>query len=252
MRPITFAHRGGRAHAPENTIEAFTRARTMGPVGLESDARCSADGVAVLAHDPLRRVGLRRLAISSTSAERLRATGVPSLADLYEHLGTDFDLSLDLKTPDAGLAAIGAAREADAPLDRLWLCAPELDLLSTLRSHESNVRLVHSIRRRGFDTPMERHAADLAAARIDAVNFHRSEWTRGLVTLYHRFDVLAFGWNAQEVRQIRVLIAMGIDAVYCDHVDRMLEAVSEGNLVKSEKTQVVEGPDQHEGPPHDR
>lgn len=223
----------------------------MGAVGLESDARCSAEGVVVLAHDPARRIGLRRTSIATTNAERLGELGIPRLADLYQHLGTDFDLSLDLKTPDSGAAAINVAREAGAPLDRLWLCSADLDLLSTLRSQEPDVRLVHSIRRRAFDTPMERHAADLASANIDAVNFHRSEWTRGLVTLYHRFKVLAFGWDAQELWQLHALIDMDIDAVYCDHVDRMLEAVSKISAVGSEKTRVVERPDQHEGTPHD-
>ena len=43
-RPIGFAHRGARAHAPENTIEAFTLAFRLGATGLESDVWLTADG----------------------------------------------------------------------------------------------------------------------------------------------------------------------------------------------------------------
>ena len=49
--PIGFAHRGARAHAPENTLEAFRLALRLGATGLESDVWLTADGVAVLDHD---------------------------------------------------------------------------------------------------------------------------------------------------------------------------------------------------------
>ncbi len=49
--PILFAHRGGAAHAPENTLEAFTLGRKLGANGLESDVWVSRDEKAVLVHD---------------------------------------------------------------------------------------------------------------------------------------------------------------------------------------------------------
>jgi glycerophosphoryl diester phosphodiesterase len=72
---------------------------------------------------------------------------------------------------------------------------------------------------------LERHAFDLAEGGIDAMNMHHTEWTAGLVSLFHRFDVLAFGWDAQELRHLRALMAMGIDAVYCDRPERMVEVI---------------------------
>ncbi len=49
-RPV-IAHRGNRAHAPENTIEAFRRALLLQPDALEFDVRLSRDGVAMVIHD---------------------------------------------------------------------------------------------------------------------------------------------------------------------------------------------------------
>jgi glycerophosphoryl diester phosphodiesterase len=72
----------------------------------------------------------------------------------------------------------------------------------------------------------ERRAAQLAAAGIDAVNLHHSDWSAGLTTLFHRFDRLAFGWDAQHERILLGLLAIGIDAVYSDHVDRMVDALA--------------------------
>lgn len=42
--PIGFAHRGAKAHAPENTPEAFDLAVRLGATGIESDVWLSADG----------------------------------------------------------------------------------------------------------------------------------------------------------------------------------------------------------------
>jgi glycerophosphoryl diester phosphodiesterase len=50
-RRLVIAHRGDRAHAPENTIEAFTKAVALGVDGIEFDVRMTRDGVAVLMHD---------------------------------------------------------------------------------------------------------------------------------------------------------------------------------------------------------
>jgi glycerophosphoryl diester phosphodiesterase len=96
-----------------------------------------------------------------------------------------------------------------------------------MRDGATDVRLVHSTIRRRLPDSLERHAADVAAARIDGMNLHYSEWTKGLVALFHRFDVLAFAWDVQEVRHLRAMLDLGIDAVYCDHVERMVATVSE-------------------------
>ena len=63
--PIAFAHRGARAHAPENTLGAFTLALRLGATGLESDVWLTADGEAVLDHDGLAGGRLRRRRIAS-------------------------------------------------------------------------------------------------------------------------------------------------------------------------------------------
>lgn len=226
MTPITFAHRGGSADRPENTIEAFRSARDRGASGVESDIHLSADGVPVLTHEPVIRRGLRRSKVAALPFETLSALGLASLAELYDAVGTDLDVSVDLKVPGAGDAAIAAGRERSA-LERLWLCSPDLDLLRELRARELRVRLVHSTTRRAIIDTMERHAATLAESGIDALNLHRTEWTRGLVALFHRFEVRAFAWDAQEVRHLREVLRFGVDAVYCDYVDRMVAVVAE-------------------------
>src|SRR3954449_5857004 len=118
--PIAFAHRGARAHAPENTLEAFSRARRLGATGLESDVWCTADGVPVLDHDGVVGSRFRRQTISAVARADL-PPHIPALADLYAECGTDFDLSLDVKDAEAAAATVAVARAAGAGApERLW------------------------------------------------------------------------------------------------------------------------------------
>jgi glycerophosphoryl diester phosphodiesterase len=224
--PITFAHRGGRAGAPENTLEAFSRALSLGASGLESDARLAGDGDVVLCHNPVLRRGLRRVPLRSLTSMELTESGIPRLGELYDSCGTGYELSLDLKEPETARPILAVARSVGA-VDRLWLCSGDLEVLKALRATDPDVQLVHSLNRGGRGAALERHAAMLAREGIAALNLHETEWSLGVVTLVHRFGLLAFGWDAQEGRRIKALLGMGIDAVYSDHVERMVATVGE-------------------------
>ena len=73
----------------------------------------------------------------------------------------------------------------------------------------------------------EQHAARLRELGVDAVNLHQSEWTAGTVALYHRFGRYCLGWDAQQPRVITSLLDMGMDGIFSDHVDRMVDGAAE-------------------------
>lgn len=222
--PIAFAHRGARAHAPENTIEAFTLALRLGASGLESDVWLTSDGVPVLDHDGLVRGRIRSREIASLRRGELPES-IPSLVELFEACGTDYDLSLDVKALDAGEVVIAVVREA-APelLGRLWLCFRDWHDAAALRPVDPDVRLVDSTRLARIREGPERRAALLAEAGVDAINMHHTDWTGGLTTLFHRFERFALAWDAQHERVLHEMLRMGIDGVYSDWVDRMTDA----------------------------
>lgn len=224
--PIAFAHRGARAHAPENTLEAFTLALRLGATGLESDVWLTADGEVVLDHDGVVGGRLRRRPVRSARRSELPAY-VPTLDELYATCGTATPLSLDVKDPEAVDRVIDVARAAGgAALENLWLCHPRWETVVAWRARSDAVRLVDSTRIDRIKEGPERRAATLAAEGIDAINMHHLDWSGGLTTLFHRFGVLAFGWDAQSPRVLSELIDAGIDGVYSDHVDRMVDAVT--------------------------
>jgi glycerophosphoryl diester phosphodiesterase len=221
--PIGFAHRGARAHAPENTLDAFQLAVRLGATGLESDVWLTSDGEAVLDHDGVVRHGVRKRPIAACRRSDL-PSHIPALQELYDDVGTGLDLSLDVKDPDAFDRVIEVARGAGG-LPRLWLCHHRWTQVAAWRERCPEVRLVDSTFLGHMPDGPERRAAQLSDAGVDAVNLHHSEWTGGLAALFHRFEVLCFGWDAQHERILDGLLDAGLDAVYSDHVDRMVASL---------------------------
>lgn len=224
--PIAFAHRGARAHAPDNTIESFQLARRLGATGLETDVWVTGDGVPVLDHDGVVRKGGRRRPIAAVERDAL-PSHVPALADLYEACGTDYELSIDVKDADAAPAILAVARQFPGAEGRLWLCHHDWEQVAQWRELSADAHLVDSTRLRRMKEGPERRAANLNEAGIDAVNLHHSDWSAGLTTLFHRFERYAFAWDAQHERILAALLRMGVDGIYSDHTDRMMAALAE-------------------------
>jgi glycerophosphoryl diester phosphodiesterase len=216
--PIKFAHRGGRAHAQENTIDAFVLALQLGATGIETDVWLTSDGIPILDHDGLLRTGLRRRRVRSLRKEDL-PSHVPALHELYQTCGNGFELSVDVKDQAAIEPVIQTAREFDAET-KLWLCHEDWKVAASWRDSTS-ARLVDSTRLSSMKEGPERRAAELADAGVDAVNLHHTDWTGGLTTLFHRFGRYCIAWDAQHQRRISDLVRMGIDAIHSDHVDRL-------------------------------
>ena len=219
--PVLFAHRGGMAHAPENTLDAFRLGMQLGATGLESDVWPTSDGVPVLSHHG--RVGpfYRRRAITDIAAGSLPVT-LPSLEDFYQAVGTGCQVSLDVMDPAVTDQVVAVANRHPGALGQLWLCHPDWETVASWRGLHPSIRLVNSTRLERIEEGPERRAARLAAARIDAINLHQSDWTGGLTALFHRFGLACLGWDAQHERQLDRLFRIGIDGVYSDHVDRMV------------------------------
>lgn len=102
------AHRGASLEQPENTIEAFEAAIDAGADAVEFDVRMTADGVAVVMHDPdvsrttdgiglvpeLTLSNIQRLKISLPGGG---AAGVPMLAEALECLAGRAAADIEIK-----------------------------------------------------------------------------------------------------------------------------------------------------------
>src|SRR5919198_989321 len=140
-RPLVFAHRGGAALAPENTLRAFDNGLALGADGLELDVRLSRDGLVVVHHDALldRTTNLQGPIADKPAADLSRADagylfrrhteypfrgqgiGVPTLAEvLNRYQQARIIIELKLNRSDLARATIDTVRAARAT-DRVCL-----------------------------------------------------------------------------------------------------------------------------------
>jgi len=140
-RALVFAHRGGAALAPENTIAAFDRGLETGADGIELDVRVSRDGVVVVHHDatldrttdrngPVAALAARELArvdagyrfvLRGAYPFRGQGAGVPTLAEvLRRHQDCRVIVEMKINSAEFAASVVDVVRSADA-LDRVCL-----------------------------------------------------------------------------------------------------------------------------------
>jgi glycerophosphoryl diester phosphodiesterase len=182
----------------------------------------SRDGIAVLDHDGVVKGRLRSKPISSFNRSEL-PDWIPSLSDLYQSCGADIHLSLDIKDVNSMDAVVRTMTESGNP-EKTWLCHPDLAFLEQWVERVAGANLVHSTRLSAMLKGPERHAAHLRDVGISTVNMPFPDWNGGLVTLFHRFDILCFGWNLQYPEVLTTGLRMGLDGIFSDWPDRASDA----------------------------
>src|SRR5580765_6398931 len=119
-RPLVFAHRGGSALAPENTLAAFANGLALGADGIELDVHLASDGTAMVIHDAtVDRTTTGRGTVALMTAAELVRLGVPTL-DAVLRQCRDARVIIELKVNSKQLAhaVVDVVRRADA-VDRV-------------------------------------------------------------------------------------------------------------------------------------
>ncbi len=216
-----FAHRGGRGHGPDNTIPTFTRALADGATALETDAWVTADGIVVLDHDGVHRPGTPDERSITEIARAELADHIPTLADLYESCGTDFDLAIDIKGDGAGRAIRQVAVAAEAA-DRLWLFTPSTTRPGDVAPAHGGVTVRHQELRNA-----SRRAAligELKSDGVEVVNARWQFWRRSAVHDVHDAGMLAFAWDVQSSIALWRCKRLRIDGIFSDHMGILRKA----------------------------
>jgi glycerophosphoryl diester phosphodiesterase len=230
---LIFAHRGARAHAPENTLLAFNVAFEVGADAIECDVQLSADGALVIIHDEkLNRTTNGRGPVSARTLAELRALDagrgehIPTLSevlDLCRGRGRSVNLELKAETVDAALAVAAAMERVLSVLDesarRLVLVSSfKLPALAQLKARLPWLRAAtlhggREWRRRDLCAPALEMGAEAVHPGINLVSPQvvRDAHARGL-----RVHV----WTANRWSTLSRLLAWGVDGVFTDYPER--------------------------------
>ncbi|MEK7728773.1 MAG: glycerophosphodiester phosphodiesterase family protein [candidate division KSB1 bacterium] len=230
--PLNFAHRGARAHAPENTLAAFEQALAHGADGLELDIRVCQTGEWIVMHDatlkrttngrgyvrrtPLEKI--RRLDAGKYFDERFRGERVPTLAEVLKLTHERCLLNIEIKAlptlPERYLDELiellqrqHAARRCIIssfnPLvlrrfERLASRIPTGLLLTAGLSRQSPKRLLQKF------------------TNVTAIHMHTKVMKPKMFEAIKALGLYVMVWGADTPAQMREMIALGVDGIITD------------------------------------
>src|SRR5215469_15343386 len=167
--PLAFAHRGGAAHAPENSWRAFEHAVGLGYRYLETDLQATSDGVLLAFHDrTLDRVTDRQGRVSRYPYAELsgaRIDGTEPIPRLEDLLGAWPDVRFNLDVKDTS---------AIAPLPAVLRRTNAWDRVCVVSFSASRLRAT----RRALDRPVCMAASPLGTAMVGRGRPLPSPWPR--------------------------------------------------------------------------
>jgi glycerophosphoryl diester phosphodiesterase len=241
---MVYAHRGGAALAPENTLVAFEAGLAAGADGIELDVRLSLDGVAVLVHDPTldRTTDATGPVDARTAADlarldagyrfehegaypfRGRGIGIPSLSAVLDR-HRDSSLIIELKSADPRLArAVVEEIHRAGALGRATVGSFQKGALEAVRALDPAVRT-------GADMDEVRSGMNAASAGTNARKpvfeaFQVPEIYAGqrivtpeFIARAHEAGVTVMVWTVNREDDMRRLLDWGVDGLITDRPD---------------------------------
>jgi glycerophosphoryl diester phosphodiesterase len=247
---LAFAHRGGAALRPENTLLAFDHGLLVGADGLELDVRLSRDGVVMVHHDAtLERTTNGVGYVHEHSADVLaqldaafhfrgidgerymgRGHGIPRLAEvLARYPGVPIIIELKGNDPEVGIRAVAEVRRARA-LDRVWFGGYSTAVLRAARKAEPEART--SAAREEVRWFLYRSWFGLAPSDTPYQGFQVPEtagWTRVVsprfVRAAHAAGLDVHVWTVDQPADMVRLLGWGVDGLISDRPDLAAQVI---------------------------
>ena len=234
--PLWIAHRGAGRLAPENTLAAFRLGARHGHRAFECDVKLSADGVPFLLHDAtLERTtsghgtasafawsDLSRLDAGAWHSPAFAGEPLPRLADVAAYcLHNGFALNIEIKPTPGDEARTGRVVATEAA--RLWAGQTLPPLLSSFRpdalqaARDAAPQLPRALLLDALRDGWFEQARALGCAAV--VTNHRI-MSAALIERLHAAGLRALVYTVNEAAKARRLVALGIDGIITDAVDR--------------------------------
>ncbi len=254
-RPLLFAHRGGSALAPENTLPAFLNGVRFGADALELDIRLTADNQVVVFHDEtLERTTngsgkvrdhtldeLKQLDAGyhftsddgATYPFRDQGVTIPTLAEVYAAFPAHL-INIDIKDPLPEAAEqLAEVIEQAGTTDRTIVGSFHNDILTQFRNLAPNVataasegetRAFYLLNLVGLGR-LHRPLGDVYQIPTSAGPAQLA--TPRFISNAHRLNQAVHYWTIDDPDEMRRLLEMGADGIITDRPDLALEIFQE-------------------------
>jgi glycerophosphoryl diester phosphodiesterase len=242
-RPIGFAHRGGAAHAPENSWAAFEHAIKLGYAYLETDARATSDGRLVAFHDrTVDRVTEGSGPISALSYDTvaaLRVAGcepIPLIEDLLD-AWPDARFNIDLKD-EQGISLLPEVLRRTGAWDRVCVTSFSGSRLRTARGlldrpvcMTTSPAAVAAVRCTIGTTPrgpqIRLLASRLSRAGVRCAQVPGKVATGAFVRRAHAVGLDVHVWTVNDRAEMARFLDLGADGIMTDEIEILRDVLIE-------------------------
>ncbi|MFJ6699257.1 glycerophosphodiester phosphodiesterase [Streptomyces sp. NPDC091272] len=217
-------HRGDPYRFRENTLASIRSALELGADAVEVDVRLTRDNVPVLLHDEtLKRLwGHDRWLVDLTKADvdELTGHGVPTLREAILAVGAR-RLMIDLRGAhdSAVRTVVGGVHEAGAS-ERTYYCGGPSTMLR-VRTADPHAEIALS-----WASCAPPRPELLAAITPRWLNYRFGLIDRALTARAHRDGLLVAAWTPDTTRNMRQLLAAGVDAITTNRLDLLAKATT--------------------------
>jgi glycerophosphoryl diester phosphodiesterase len=247
-RTRVIAHRGFSGAAPENTLAAVRAAIEVGADMVEIDVTLSADSYIVVIHDEtLGRTTDGNGAVSLFTLAELQQldTGswfdpsfvgerIPTLEQVFNEVDGRILLNIEIKSEavDRGVVSkVASAVREFTMVDQVVVSSFSPTALEEMNSIAPEIRtavLYNTKFHEGQD------AVEIVTGLGASVfNIKRQRLTRKMLRRCREHDVPVGIYTVNKPRRMRRLVKRGIDAIFTDHPDRLLEILDRPTVARA-------------------
>jgi glycerophosphoryl diester phosphodiesterase len=207
---LIIAHRGASAYKPENTLEAFETAISMGSGFMETDVQLTKDGFLVLCHN---------YAVNGKNIKTniLSALNLPTLEQLLDILSSKTKLNIEIKND--GSIYPGIEQKILAALniygnslkERILISSFDYPTLQRVRALDREIKI--GVLTRDFKIE------DATSLNAYSVNISAKRVNKEIVEACHKKNIKVLVYTVNTAKEAAEIAALGVDGIFSDYPD---------------------------------
>jgi glycerophosphoryl diester phosphodiesterase len=242
--PLTIGHRGNSGVAPANTMESIRQAVALGVDMIELDVRQTKDGILILIHNDtldettnskglvsdMDYANIRELDAGSWKDKRYVGERIPTLMEALDFAKGKVYLSLDLKDEAVIPVMINVIKNADM-VDDVVICGCCEPQAKAIWDINKNITVVLNTDSKLDELAKRENKTDFICEyiyracreRFSALNVSYKFVTEELIYRAHLRGLPVWTWTVDNISDMERLINMGVDAIYSNFPERLLQ-----------------------------
>ncbi|PCH85873.1 MAG: glycerophosphoryl diester phosphodiesterase [Piscirickettsiaceae bacterium] len=222
---LSFGHRGAMGYAPENTLLSIRKAIDLGADWVEVDVYLVDQQLLVIHDETLERTTNGRGRLSKYTFAELRELDagqgerIPTLQEVIDMTKGKVGLNVELKGKGTAIAVIKCLASLDVKhKDSILISSFKINELEQIAQADSTIKI-------GVLADRNADAAFSWASTLQAYSIHLSKRmvSQALVKRAREAGLQLYVYTVNSGANIRRMRKMGVDGVFSDYPDRVLD-----------------------------